>query len=188
MKKDLIRKIYLKKREDLNSATLSEYSSNLINNTLCIFEEFQPKCLHCFLTIHSRWEINTKPIIEYCWKNKIDVLVPVCNFKDSTFKNAEFLPHTKIKKDKYNISVPIDPIWRNNDSIDIVITPLLAFDLKGYRVGYGRGFYDRFFYSLHKNVKRVGISFFDPLKDIDDTNEYDIPLTHCITPKKIYIF
>ena len=64
----------------------------------------------------------------------------------------------------------------------------MAFDLKGYRVGYGKGFYDRFFASLHEDTKRIGISIFEPCKDIEDINEHDIPLTHCVTSNKTYSF
>ena len=42
--------------------------------------------------------------------------------------------------------------------------------------------------SLRNDVKRVGISLFSPCEEIENINEYDIPLTHCITPKKIYTF
>ena len=114
--------------------------------------------------------------------------MPVSNFENGTLQNAEFRPHTKTKQTKNNITEPVDPIWGKNDNISIVITPLLAFDLKGYRVGYGKGFYDRFFASLNKDVKKIGVSLFEPCKIIDDINENDIPLTHCITPNKIYSF
>ena len=65
---------------------------------------------------------------------------------------------------------------------------LLAFDFKGYRVGYGKGFYDRFFASLPRETKKVGISLFEPCEAIEDVNEHDIPLTHCVTPNKIFTF
>ena len=50
------------------------------------------------------------------------------------------------------------------------------------------GFYDRFFSSLHKDAKRIGISLFKPCKGIENISEYDIPLTHCVTPNKTYSF
>ena len=105
-----------------------------------------------------------------------------------SLKTAEFETHTKTKLTKHNIPEPIDPVWTNNDAIDLVITPLLAFDLKGYRVGYGKGFYDRFFASLPKDTKKVGISLFEPCEAIEDVNEQDIPLTHCVTPNKVFTF
>ena len=127
-------------------------------------------------------------IIEYCWKNNINVVVPVSNFEEGTLKNAEFEPYTKTKQTKNNITEPIDPIWKKSDAIDVVITPLLAFDLEGYRVGYGKGFYDRFFASLHSDTKRIGISLFGPCSGIENITEQDIPLTHCVTPNKTYTF
>ena len=55
-------------------------------------------------------------------------------------------------------------------------------------MGYGKGFYDRFFASLDKNVGRIGISLFGPCKEIEDVTEHDVPLTHCVTPNKTYSF
>ena len=188
LKKDTVRKTYLKKRQELSSSELEEYSSRLIQNTIELVKKYELDCIHCFLPIHTKDEINTLPIIQYCWKNNIKVVIPVSNFKEGAMRNAAFSPDTITKQAKYNITEPINPIWKKNDNIDIVITPLLAFDPKGYRVGYGKGFYDRFFASLHKDAKRIGISLFKPCKDIEDINEHDIPLTHCVTPNKTYSF
>ena len=188
MKKDIVRKTYLKKRQELSSSKFEEESSLLVQNTIELIKKYKPECIHCFLPIHSKGEINTTPIIHYCWENNINVVVPVSNFKDGTLKNAEFRPHTKTKQTKNNITEPIDPIWIENDNIDLVITPLLAFDTKGYRVGYGKGFYDRFFASLHKDVKKIGISLFSPCEVVEDINEHDVPLTCCVTPNKNYSF
>ena len=188
LKKDIIRKEYAKKRQELSTLQFKEASSKLIQNTIELIKKNHPECIHCFLPIESKDEINTALIIQYCWENNIKVVVPVSNFDDGTLKTAEFETHTKTKLTKHHIPEPIDPVWTKNDAIDLVITPLLAFDLKGYRVGYGKGFYDRFFASLPRGTKKVGISLFDPCEAIEDVNEHDIPLTHCVTPNKIYTF
>ena len=188
LKKDNIRKEYAKKRQELSAAQFVEESLILIQNTIELIKKNHPECIHCFLPIQSKDEINTTLIIQYCWENNIKVVVPVSNFDDGTLKTAEFETHTKTKLTKHNIPEPIDPVWTNNDAIDLVITPLLAFDLKGYRVGYGKGFYDRFFASLPKDTKKVGISLFEPCEAIEDVNEHDIPLTHCVTPNKVFTF
>ena len=188
LKKDTVRKTYLKKRQELSSSELKEYSSRLIQKTIELIKKYELDCIHCFLPIHTKDEINTLPIIQYCWKNNIKVVVPVSNFEEGVMRNAAFNPDTKTKQTKYNITEPIDPIWIENDNIDLVITPLLAFDTKGYRVGYGKGFYDRFFASLHKDVKKIGISLFSPCEVVEDINEHDVPLTCCVTPNKNYSF
>ena len=188
LKKDIVRKTYLKKRHSLPSTEFKKYSSRLIQNTIDLIKKYELKCVHCFLPIHTKDEINTLPIIQYCWKNNIKVVVPVSNFEEGVMRNAAFNPDTKTKQTKYNITEPIDPIWIDSDNIDLVITPLLAFDTKGYRVGYGKGFYDRFFASLHKDVKKIGISLFSPCEVVEDINEHDVPLTCCVTPNKNYSF
>ena len=188
MKKDILRKTYLEKRQSLSSSKLKEASSQLIKNSLELIKQIKPNCIHCFLPIHSKGEIDTMPIIKYCWENNIDVVVPVSNFKTNTLKAAEFKPNTKTKQTKNNITEPVEPVWKKTETIDIIITPLLTFDSKGYRVGYGKGFYDRFFASEDTHAKRIGISLFEPCTIIENINEYDIPLTHCVTPSKIYSF
>jgi 5-formyltetrahydrofolate cyclo-ligase len=188
MKKDFIRKAYLKRRQELSNSIFKEESSLIIKNTIDFICKHKAKNIHCFLPIHSKNEIDTLPIIQYCWENNISVVVPVSNFENSTLKNAKFKPDTKTKQVMNNITEPIDPIWVNNDMIEMVITPLLAFNHKGYRVGFGGGFYDHFFALLGKNVKKIGISLFGPCGLIEDINENDIPLTHCVTPKKTYTF
>ena len=188
MKKDIVRKTYLKKRQELSASKFEEESSQLVQNTIELIKKYKPECIHCFLPIHSKGEINTTPIIQYCWKNNINVVVPVSNFEDGTLKNAEFRPHTKTKQTKNNITEPIDPIWKKNDAIDIVITPLLAFDLKGYRVGYGKGFYDQFLSKCQSETIKIGLSFFESETLISDTLSTDIQLDYCVTPTKVYNF
>jgi 5-formyltetrahydrofolate cyclo-ligase len=188
LKKETARKIYQKKRQDLSSLQFKEASSQIIRNLFELITKFKPSCIHCFLTINQKSEINTKPIIEYCWKNHIDVVVPVTAFTNNMLKNAKFEPSTKTALTKNNIPEPINPIWANDSNIDLVITPLLAFDAMGHRVGFGRGFYDRLFSSLNNEVKRVGVSFFEPCEILEDIDNYDVPLSHCVTPQTTYYF
>jgi 5-formyltetrahydrofolate cyclo-ligase len=188
LKKETARKIYQKKRQELSSLQFEEDSSQIIRNLIKLIKKFKPTCIHCFLTINQKSEINTKPIIEYCWENHIDVVVPITDFTNNTLKNAKFDPSTKTALIKNNIPEPINPIWANDSVIELVITPLLAFDATGHRIGFGRGFYDRLFLSLHDEVKRVGVSFFEPCENLEDVDNYDVPLTHCVTPQPSYYF
>ena len=64
---------------------------------------------------------------------------------NNTLKNAKFDPSTKTAFTKQYPEL-INPIWANDRDVDFVITPLLAFDATGHRVGFGRGFYDRLFH------------------------------------------
>lgn len=188
MKKETARINYQKRRKEISSLQFEEDSSLIICNLIELIKKSKPTCIHCFLTINQQSEINTKPIIEYCWENRIDVVVPVTDFTNNTLKNAKFEPSTKTVLTKNNIPEPINPIWANDSDIGLVITPLLAFDAMGHRVGFGKGFYDRLFSSLNNKVKRVGVSFFEPCEILEDIDNYDVPLTHCVTPQTTYCF
>jgi len=74
------------------------------------------------------------------------------------------------------------------DEIDLVLVPLLAFDKKGFRVGYGKGFYDKFLFNCRIDTLKIGLSFFDPVDEIVDINQFDISLNYCVTPKDVFIF
>ena len=73
-------------------------------------------------------------------------------------------------------------------SIDVVFIPLLAFDNQGNRVGYGKGFYDKFLSECREDVLRVGVSFFPSEEKIIDVLQTDISLQYCVTPEKNYFF
>ena len=66
--------------------------------------------------------------------------------------------------------------------------PLLAFDEKGNRVGYGKGFYDKFLAECKPEVLKIGLSFFESEKMISDVLNTDIQLDLCVTPTKVYNF
>ena len=72
--------------------------------------------------------------------------------------------------------------------IDVVFIPLLCFDKKGNRVGYGGGYYDKFLTKTKSSCLKIGLSFFEPVDFIKGINMNDIPLDMCVTPEKLYNF
>jgi 5-formyltetrahydrofolate cyclo-ligase len=66
-----------------------------------------------------------------------------------------------------------------------VLIPLLAFDKSGQRVGYGRGFYDKFLATLKSDVKKIGLSFFPPVDEVSNTHAQDLPLEVVVTPNGV---
>jgi 5-formyltetrahydrofolate cyclo-ligase len=104
-------------------------------------------------------------------------------------KNMEFFEETEeFTVNKWGIVEPL-PIQKMSISqMDAVLVPLLGFDTTGHRIGFGKGFYDRYFENNTNSCLRIGISYFDPIPKIEDTDQFDVPLTHCITPSKIYEF
>ncbi len=96
--------------------------------------------------------------------------------------------NTKYVTNNWGITEPKEGLLIEPTSIDMILVPLLIFDQKGYRVGYGKGYYDRFLANTSEEAILVGFSYFEPIQIITDTNEFDIPLTVGITPSHIYEF
>ena len=95
---------------------------------------------------------------------------------------------TRIIKNQWNIPEPVDGIQIAAQQLDAVFIPLLALDKSGHRVGYGKGFYDRFLSRCKKDIIKIGVSFYGPVEEISDVYTSDIPLDYCVTPNRIYDF
>lgn len=143
--------------------------------------------IHLFLPILHHNEPNTFLFIDWLQLNhpKIDVVVPKADFDINTMSNYVFKDLADLKNNHYQIPEPQNAKPFNGVP-DLVLVPLLAFDQKGYRVGYGKGFYDRFLQNI--NTQKIGLSFFEPVPQINDVHLNDIRLDKCITPNKIYSF
>ena len=96
--------------------------------------------------------------------------------------------NTKIKKNEYNIPEPVDGIEVPAKKIEVVFIPLLAYDKLGNRVGYGKGFYDKFLSECQPETIKIGLSFFEPEEQITDVFETDVKLDYCVTPNAVFKF
>jgi len=73
-------------------------------------------------------------------------------------------------------------------SVEVVLVPLLAFDRRGHRLGYGKGYFDRYLARCRPNAVKIGFSWFEPMEELPEIHSYDIPLDYCVTPEKLYVF
>ncbi|WP_443937274.1 5-formyltetrahydrofolate cyclo-ligase [Pedobacter sp. MW01-1-1] len=143
--------------------------------------------LHIFIPITEKREPNTFLIIDWLqqYHPHIQIIIPKADFKTCMLSNHLYEDRAALQKNAYNILEPLTNVMYSGP-IDMVLIPLLAFDKRGYRVGYGKGFYDRFL----KNIKtqKIGVSLFDVMDCIDDVHVDDIRLDACITPTEILFF
>ncbi len=143
---------------------------------------------HLFLTIEEQKEINTEYILQILAGKDKEIVISKCDF--TTLEMTHFLltDNTKIKKNSYNIPEPIDGLEVPVVKIDVVFVPLLAYDEQGNRVGYGKGFYDKFLSKCKPETIKIGLSFFSPEEKIDDVSANDVKLDFCVTPNKVFRF
>ncbi|ARV16180.1 5-formyltetrahydrofolate cyclo-ligase [Polaribacter sp. SA4-12] len=182
MKKKELRKIYKQKRKDLSAVEVENLQENIYQQVF-EFDFSKINTIHIFLSIERLLEINTNPIIDFLLLKNKTIVVSVSDFSTNTLTHFLFDRKTKLKVSSFGIPEPINGIEIDPKKIDLVFVPLLISDEKKYRVGYGKGFYDRFLAECKPDVKTIGLNFFQPIDRIEDTNEFDIPLHQVIYPK-----
>jgi 5-formyltetrahydrofolate cyclo-ligase len=187
MTKQEIRNHYLRLRQELKASEYNQLSQDLSNIFFSSIDLSIIKTLHIFLPIISKKEPNTWLIIDQLTKEFSNIRIAVPKMKDgNSLINFYFEGRDQINDNKWSIPEPQFGEITPTEKIDLVIVPLLAFDLEGNRVGYGKGFYDRFLKDCRSDCKRVGLSFFGPVEKISDLNQYDTKLDLVITPARAY--
>ena len=187
MLKNKVRNLVFNKRKLYTDNFINQNSSLIKNNLFSCFDFSKIKILHIFLPIIEKHEIDTFLIINEINVKypHIKIIVPVVDFGNKILLHKYY--NSSLSKNKYGILEPINSeIFTNLNLIDIILIPLLAFDIEGNRIGYGGGYYDKFL--INCKGKKVGLSFEEQVDLIKDINEFDIKLDYCVTPKNVYCF
>ncbi len=187
MLKNELRKKYKALRNELSEDNIEDYSISIANQLLKLpiwYHAFY----HIFLTIEAQKEVNTDYILNVLSGKDKHIVISKSDFNTGTMTNFLMTDSTVIKKNKYDIPEPLDGIEISDSKIEVVFVPLLAFDSKGNRVGYGKGFYDRFLKNCKPETLKIGLSFFEAEDKIEDVFDSDIGLDYCVTPHKIFSF
>lgn len=191
MLKAELRKIYKEKRSQLSLA-----QKDKMNDLLLIqFQQLPipiPEFVLTYDPIERYNEVDPRLFIEFMeFRNPhLQVAYPVMYTQtDQNILKAILVDEDTIfETNAFGVAEPINGTELEPTEIDLIISPLLCFDTKGNRVGYGKGYYDQLFVTCRKDCLKIGVSFFDPVESINDVNEFDIPLDYCVTPERIYTF
>ena len=182
MKKFELRKTYKNKRQELAFSEIQKFQESIYTQIYDL-DIFNIKTIHIFLTLEKFKEIDTNPIISYFREKNIKIVVSKSDFVNNSLTHFYLEKDTQIEFNKYGIPEPKNAIQVSEKELDLVFVPLLISDENHFRVGYGKGFYDRFLASCSKDCKKIGLNFFKPISKIDDINEYDVVLDDVIYPK-----
>lgn len=189
MEKAKLRKEYIAKMAALTHGEVEDRSQAVAK---LFFENFKltNEHIHIFLSIAKNNEINTYHIINQILREfpNVKIAVPKSDFANGTITCFSYSAHTKLKVNKLGIPEPASGDVIESSLFDIVLVPLLCFDKDGYRVGYGKGFYDRFLPDCKPGLKKIGLSLFPAIEKISDTNEFDVKLDGCIEPGGTVLF
>lgn len=178
-------------RKGLTAADI-DAKSLAIANQLIALPIWNYNFYHLFLSIAKFNEVNTEFLMHVIQGKDKQIVVSKSDFETNTMQLFLLTENMRFAASRFGIPEPINSenelLEVMPQKIEVVFVPLLAFDLKGNRVGYGKGFYDNFLTNCNPNVIKIGVSFFDAEEVIIDIFESDVLLDYCITPEKVYGF
>lgn len=188
MTKSELRQIFLERRKAFSPAEHAENSRRIAELFFTSTNLSRIKLLHTFISFEKRNEVDTSLINHEVWSRspEIEIAVPRVNFKTGEMESLGYTAEIELIENAWGLSEPGGGELVDPKTIDLVLVPLVCFDERGYRVGYGKGFYDKFLRSCRPDCLKVGLSFFPAVDRIDDVHDGDIPLDRCITPEHVY--
>jgi 5-formyltetrahydrofolate cyclo-ligase len=189
MTKAALRKVYKEKR-----ISLTDTGQAKLDDLLLI--QLQTAGLPFIQTLFSYWPIkenkepNTHLFTGYFAFTNPGVVTcyPVTDFNSREMQAVATDKETRFVKNEYTIYEPEPGEIISPEEIGLIFVPLLAFDKKGYRLGYGKGIYDKYLARCNRACLKVGFSYFGPVDEIPEKHQFDVPLNLCITPQTVYVF
>jgi len=187
MTKKELRTEYKKLRQQLSENNIEEKSLAIANKILSL-PIWEKTYFHVFLPIAAHKEINTEFILHLLSGKDKEIVVSKSDFATRNMTHFLLTDNTKFEINGYGIPEPQNGLEVPPSKIDVVFVPLLAFDVSGNRVGYGKGFYDKFLSECRPETIKIGLSFFPAVDAVHDVFESDIKLDYCVTPDSVYTF
>lgn len=183
MLKSDLRKKYLELRKSISPNQL-DIQSRLISGHLCAYFDLTGKNVSCFVPISRFNELNTWFLLDHV---KSNFYLPVLD-GDEHLKHIKYTGKHAMKSNSWGILEPVSGEELIPDQFDLVLVPLLTLNNKGFRIGYGKGYYDRFLSRCKPGCLFIGLYQFEDFEEIDDIEITDIPVHYCVTPKGIHTF
>ncbi len=185
LKKEL-RLNFLHQRNLISDQRYHELSKGIADRVLGL-PIWERQYFHLFLPIPGKREVDTSYLRELLAERGKDIVVPRMA-ENHSLEHVLLTPQTALAPNEWGVPEPIGGRQLDPSELDVVFLPLLAYDRAGNRVGYGKGYYDRFLERCPEDVLTVGLSFFEPVAEISDLDETDRPMDFLVSPERIYEF
>lgn len=183
MTKAELRKLYLEKRSTFPAADVIALSGRIADRFFESVDLSTVRTLHCFISIPKFNEVDTSAIYNRVWRDFPDIVTvaPQTDLTTGAIESIIFNSDTEWNENSWGIREPAGGDIVEPADIDLVVVPLLCFDGRVHRVGYGKGMYDKFLARCRKDCVKVGVSLFPPVDTIADISESDVALDLVIT-------
>lgn len=176
-RKQQIRAVLKENRKQLSPEKIVKKSERICENLLKYILKDNPEMIYFYYPLGS--EVNLLPLAEILLMEGIKIAFPRTNHE-----SMDFYPVTSLCDFQKGTLGIMEPIGKNpsEKSTPLVLVPGLGFDEKGNRIGYGKGFYDRYF-SRFPDCRKIGIAYDIQIIKKIPINSHDIPMDMIITEK-----
>ena len=183
-----LRRQIRQQRGNLTAAQQAKAAQQLAD--LLLPELLKRQLKHIALYLSNDGELNTLPLIHALWQHNILVALPVLHpFSPGHLLFLHYHPNSPMTTNRYGIAEPklditqLVPLHK----LDLILTPLVAFDNQGNRLGMGGGFYDRTL-ACSQSPAAMGIAHECQRVTKLPVESWDIPLPEIATPNALYQF
>ncbi|MGB1261975.1 MAG: 5-formyltetrahydrofolate cyclo-ligase [Cognaticolwellia sp.] len=204
-RRNMLRNQLRQQRRTLSSQQQNDYSAQVLGHF--VNDANIAKAHHIALYLSNDGELNTQLLIDWCWQQGKQVYLPVVHpFTSGHLLFLHYDQHTAMTTNRYGIAEPKLDVGKiiPSQQLDVICTPLVAFDKTGSRLGMGGGFYDRTLSHWYQCTQQqtaqqrnnqptikpypIGLAHNCQLIDAIPTELWDIPLPEIITPAQHYKF
>lgn len=182
-KKEELRQHLLEQREAIPEPEFYGASADIIEELKEQREYQNAKTVHCYVSMNIRREVATHELIQEMIARGREVVVPVTNFENGTLTHIRLTSFSDLEKNKWDVMEPTTGTEVSPSTFDLVIVPMVGGDQHCNRIGYGKGFYDRFLQNVE--CPTVGLIFDVNIIEQVPTENFDVPLDKIITEKRI---
>lgn len=190
MTKAELRRHFRQRRRAVSEAAAIAMNATLTDRFFAEINLTAVQTLHAFLTAERLREVDTLQLLNrlHTEFSRIQLVVPKTDFATGELAHVTWQPGQPLAPNAYGLPEPTGGEAVSPETLDLVLVPLLAFDRRGQRVGYGGGFYDRFLAQCRPDALKLGLSWFEPVDEISDADAHDVPLDACLTPRALHRF
>jgi 5-formyltetrahydrofolate cyclo-ligase len=191
MKKKL-RQDLLAQRKAMSDEFVAQASRQIFERWRNRFSLKKVSFFHCYQTMPQKHEVATEDFTRFVYERhpQVNIVVPVMDDVHKTLRHAHIHDDVEMRKNRWGILEPHLPVdFVHPMQIDMVIVPLLGFDERGHRLGYGAGYYDRFLALVRPTCIKIGLCYSaGNLKSALPVEPHDVPLDFIVTELASYRF
>lgn len=181
--KDSVREELIARRNEITEQQHREWSDRIIQ-TLKVQSEFQEaKTVHCYVSMNKRREVDTHSMLKELVDSQKQVAVPVMEFGSNRLHHHRLKSFEELVPNDWGVPEPVNIRPIQPTEFDLIIVPMAGGDEQCNRMGYGKGYYDRFL--KEAECPAIGLSYECTILPSIPADSHDVALTRIITEKRV---